>query len=102
MRRGYARVSTTEQDLSAQLEQLKAAGCEKVYSEKKTGANGDRAALQRVLREAQPGDVVVVTRLDRLARSTRDLLNILDELRRTQLASRACARQRSTRRPRTG
>ena len=85
MRRGYARVSTSEQDLSAQLEQLKAAGCEKVYSEKKTGANGDRAALQRVLREAQPGDVVVVTRLDRLARSTRDLLNILDELSKNEI-----------------
>jgi DNA invertase Pin-like site-specific DNA recombinase len=85
MKRGYARVSTTEQDLSSQLEQLKAAGCEKVYSEKKTGANGDRAALQRMLREAQPGDVIVVTRLDRLARSTRDLLNILDELSKNEI-----------------
>src|SRR5262245_27704019 len=80
MRLGYARVSTNEQDLSGQLEALKAAGCERVYSEKKTGANGDRAALQRMLKEVQPGDVVVVTRLDRLARSTRDLLNILDRL----------------------
>jgi DNA invertase Pin-like site-specific DNA recombinase len=80
MRRGYGRVSTTEQDLTAQLEALKAAGCAKVYSEKKTGANGDRAALQRMLRDVEPGDVVVITRLDRLARSTRDLLNILDQL----------------------
>src|SRR6516165_6150468 len=80
MRRGYARVSTTEQNLSAQLEALKAAGCEKVYSEKTTGAHGDRAALQRMLRDVEPGDVVVITRLDRLARSTRDLLNILDQL----------------------
>jgi DNA invertase Pin-like site-specific DNA recombinase len=80
MRLGYARVSTNEQDLSGQLQALKAAGCERVYSEKKTGANGDRAALQRMLKEVQPGDVVVVTRLDRLARSTRDLLNILDRL----------------------
>jgi DNA invertase Pin-like site-specific DNA recombinase len=85
MRRGYARVSTTEQDLSGQLEQLKAAGCEKVYSEKKTGANGDRAALQRLLRDAESGDVVVVTRLDRLARSTRDLLNILDQLSKNEV-----------------
>ena len=61
MRRGYARVSTTEQDLGGQLEQLKAAGCVKGYSEKKTGANGDRAALQRMLKDAEPGDVVVVT-----------------------------------------
>jgi DNA invertase Pin-like site-specific DNA recombinase len=80
MRRGYARVSTTEQDLGGQLEQLKVAGCAKVYSEKKTGGNGDRAALKRMLKDAEPGDVIVVTRLDRLARSTRDLLNVLDRL----------------------
>src|SRR5262249_12499844 len=78
MRIGYARVSTTEQDLSGQLAALKEAGCERIYSEKKSGANGDRAALQRMLKEVQPGDIVVVTRLDRLARSVRDLLNILE------------------------
>jgi DNA invertase Pin-like site-specific DNA recombinase len=77
---GYARVSTNKQDLSAQLETLKAAECERIYSEKKSGGNGERAALQRMLKEAQPGDVIVVTRLDRLARSTRDLLNILAQL----------------------
>jgi DNA invertase Pin-like site-specific DNA recombinase len=80
MRVGYARVSTTEQNLSGQLAALKAAGCERIYSEKKPGGNGDRAALKRLLKELQPGDVVVVTRLDRLARSTRDLLNILERL----------------------
>src|SRR5262245_3295990 len=85
MRLGYARVSTNEQDLRGQLEALKAAGCERVYSEKKTGANGDRAALQRMLKELQPGDVVVVTRLDRLARSVRDLLNILEHLGQDQV-----------------
>jgi DNA invertase Pin-like site-specific DNA recombinase len=78
MKIGYARVSTTEQDLSGQLAALKEAGCKRVYSEKKSGANGDRAALQRMLKEVQPGDIVVVTRLDRLARSVRDLLNILE------------------------
>ena len=78
MRVGYARVSTGEQDLSGQLEALKAAGCQRVYSEKKSGGDDNRAALQRMLKELQPGDVVVVTRLDRLARSTRGLLNILD------------------------
>jgi DNA invertase Pin-like site-specific DNA recombinase len=78
MKLGYARVSTGEQDLSGQLETLHAAGCQRIYSEKKSGANDHRAALQRMLKELQPGDVVVVTRLDRLARSTRDLLNLLD------------------------
>ena len=78
MKIGYARVSTTEQDLSGQLAALKEAGCTRVYSEKKSGANGDRAALQRMLKEVQSGDIVVVTRLDRLARSVRDLVNILE------------------------
>jgi DNA invertase Pin-like site-specific DNA recombinase len=74
---GYARVSTDAQSLEAQLAALKEAGCGRVYSEKKSGANDDRAALKRMLKELQPGDVVVVTRLDRLARSVHDLLNIL-------------------------
>ena len=78
MKVGYARVSTTEQDLSGQLAALKEAGCARVYNEKKSGADGNRAALQRMLKEVGPGDIVVVTRLDRLARSVRDLLNILE------------------------
>ena len=78
MKVGYARVSTTEQDLSAQLAALKKAGCERVYSEKRSGANGNRDALQRMLKELRAGNIVVVTRLDRLARSVRDLLNILE------------------------
>jgi DNA invertase Pin-like site-specific DNA recombinase len=64
MKIGYARVSTTEQDLSGQLAALKEAGCKRVYSEKKSGANSDRAALKRMLKEVQSGDIVVVTRLD--------------------------------------
>src|SRR5262249_16264532 len=69
MKVGYARVSTTEQDLSAQLAALKKASCQRIYSEKRSGANGNRDALQRMLKELQAGDIVVVTRLDRLARS---------------------------------
>ena len=75
---GYARVSTDAQSLEAQLAALKAAGCEQVYSEKRSGAETDRKALAVLMKEASPGDTVVVTRLDRLARSTRDLLNVLD------------------------
>jgi DNA invertase Pin-like site-specific DNA recombinase len=77
---GYARVSTDGQSLAAQDAQLHAAGCAKVYSEKVSGAKTDRAELAKVLDRLQPGDVLVVTRLDRLARSTRDLLNILHVL----------------------
>jgi DNA invertase Pin-like site-specific DNA recombinase len=77
---GYARVSTNGQDLASQETELLAAGCVTVFKEKVSGAKTDRAELAKVLRKLQPGDVLVVTRLDRLARSTRDLLNILDEI----------------------
>jgi DNA invertase Pin-like site-specific DNA recombinase len=74
---GYARVSTNGQDLAAQEAELMAAGCAKVFKEKVSGAQTDRAELAKVIRWLEPGDVLVVTRLDRLARSTRDLLNVL-------------------------
>jgi DNA invertase Pin-like site-specific DNA recombinase len=74
---GYARVSTEGQTLDAQLAQLKAAGCTKVFREKVSGARADRAQLARLLATLGRGDMVTVTRLDRLARSTRDLLNVL-------------------------
>ena len=74
---GYARVSTNGQDLSSQEAELLAAGCAKVFKEKVSGAKTDRAELAKVIRRLEPGDVLVVTRLDRLARSTRDLLNVL-------------------------
>jgi DNA invertase Pin-like site-specific DNA recombinase len=77
---GYARVSTDGQTLASQDAQLHAAGCAKVYSEKISGAHSDRPELAKVLKRLQAGDVLVVTRLDRLARSTRDLLNILDTI----------------------
>jgi len=73
---GYARVSTNGQDLTSQEAELLAAGCAEVFKEKISGAKTDRAELAKVLRRLSPGDVLVVTRLDRLARSTRDLLNI--------------------------
>jgi len=74
---GYARVSTNGQDLSSQETELLAAGCAKVFKEKVSGAKTDRAELAKVIRRLEPGDVLIVTRLDRLARSTRDLLNVL-------------------------
>jgi DNA invertase Pin-like site-specific DNA recombinase len=77
---GYARVSTDGQSLAAQDAQLHAAGCVKVYAEKISGARSNRPELAKVLKRLDMGDVVVVTRLDRLARSTRDLLNTLDDI----------------------
>jgi DNA invertase Pin-like site-specific DNA recombinase len=75
---GYARVSTRDQNLAGQVAELTAAGCAKVYREKASGARTDRAELGKVIRRLESGDVLVVTRLDRLARSTRDLLNVID------------------------
>jgi DNA invertase Pin-like site-specific DNA recombinase len=77
---GYARVSTNGQDLSTQDAELMAAGCAKVFKEKVSGAKSDRPELAKAIRRLDPSDVLVVTRLDRLARSTRDLLNVLDEI----------------------
>ena len=74
---GYARVSTDGQSIDAQVRQLREAGAEKIYREVASGARTERAQLGRLLAALGPGDVLVVTRLDRLARSTRDLLNIL-------------------------
>jgi DNA invertase Pin-like site-specific DNA recombinase len=74
---GYARVSTDGQSVEAQVRQLRAAGADKVFREVASGAKTDRAQLRRLLATLGPGDVLMVTRLDRLARSTRDLLNTL-------------------------
>ena len=74
---GYARVSTNGQDLASQEAELLTAGCAKVFKEKVSGAKTDRAELAKVIRRLESGDVLMVTRLDRLARSTRDLLNIM-------------------------
>jgi DNA invertase Pin-like site-specific DNA recombinase len=75
---GYARVSTNGQNLAAQIAELETSGCSKVFHEKVSGAKTDRPELAKVLRRLESGDVLIVTRLDRLARSTRDLLNVLD------------------------
>ena len=80
MHLGYARVSTDAQDLTNQRTELAAAGCTKLFSEKLTGAQRDRPELARMLDHLRAGDVVTVTRLDRLARSTRDLLDIAERI----------------------
>jgi DNA invertase Pin-like site-specific DNA recombinase len=75
---GYARVSTDDQELALQRAALKGSGCRRIYEEKASGA-----------KRARPGDVVVVSRLDRLARSTRDLLNIAEELKDAEAGLRS-------------
>ena len=77
---GYARVSTYGQTLDAQLEQLRGAGCTKIFREKVTGAQTDRRELLKMLKGLAPGDVVTVTRIDRLARSTFDLFAIVKQI----------------------
>ncbi len=77
---GYARVSTYGQTLDAQLEQLKAVGCAKIFREKATGARADRRELLQMLKHIAAGDVVMVTRIDRLARSTFDLFAIVKQI----------------------
>ena len=82
-RLGYARVSTYGQTLEAQVEQLRKNGCSKIYYEKASGAQPERRELQQLLKALVATDVVTVTRIDRLARSTFDLFGIteLPELR---------------------
>jgi DNA invertase Pin-like site-specific DNA recombinase len=77
---GYARVSTNAQDLTAQVRALSAAGAVRVFKEVASGARSNRPQLEKLLRSIGPKDLVIVTHLDRLARSTRDLLLILDRI----------------------
>jgi DNA invertase Pin-like site-specific DNA recombinase len=80
MKIGYARVSTTDQNLEIQLQELKKAGCEKIYKEKVSGTHLKRPELLRMLDQLRQDDQVIVWKLDRLARSTRDLLAICDQI----------------------
>jgi DNA invertase Pin-like site-specific DNA recombinase len=81
MKYGYARVSSDTQDYRAQVEALKAAGCERIFSEKASGkSTNGRREFDKLMRALLPGDVVTVVKLDRLARSSRDLHNIIGEL----------------------
>jgi DNA invertase Pin-like site-specific DNA recombinase len=77
---GYARVSFNDQDTAAQVAALKAAKCERIYREQASGGRWDRPELQRVLDQIRKGDVLVVWKLDRLSRSLRDVLTIMERL----------------------
>jgi len=83
MKIGYARVSTLDQNLDLQLKALRKVGCQKVFREKASGATRQRPEFQRMLDQTRSGDTIVVWKLDRLARSTRDLLNTMETLSET-------------------
>jgi DNA invertase Pin-like site-specific DNA recombinase len=88
---GYARVSTQGQDLAQQRSALREAGCTRIFEEKVSGAKLDRLELGRLLDHLRAGDVVTVTRLDRLARSTRDLLEIAERIKEAGAGLRSLA-----------
>lgn len=77
---GYARVSTIEQNLKPQIEELQNAGAEKIYSEKYTGTTTERPVFDEVMKTLKTGDTLIVTKLDRLARNLSEALNVVDEL----------------------
>jgi DNA invertase Pin-like site-specific DNA recombinase len=86
---GYARVSTNEQDTAAQAAALKAAGCERVYRENASGRRWDRPELHRLLDRLCKGDVLLVWKLDRLSRSLRDVLTIMERLAEVKVGFRS-------------
>ena len=86
---GYARVSTQGQDLTAQIEALKTAGAETTFKEKVSGVRADRPQLAKLMASLQAGDIVVVTKLDRLGRSTRELLDLIERIGKAGAAFRS-------------
>ena len=85
MKLGYARVSTDDQSLDLQLDALRQAGCEKIYQERASGSRDDRPQLAALLAALQPGDSVVVWKLDRLGRSTRHLIDLVNQFQQQQV-----------------
>ncbi len=86
---GYARVSTNDQETATQVAALKAAGCERIYREKASGGRWDRPELHRLLDQLREADVLVVWKLDRLSRSLRDVLTIMERLTESKAGFRS-------------
>jgi len=80
MKNGYARVSTKDQDLSLQIDALKDAGCTRIYQEQITGSKKERPELQKMLEQIREGDVIIIWKLDKLARSLKDLVSLVNEI----------------------
>ena len=81
MKIGYARVSTKDQNLNLQLDDLERAGCEKIFQEKITGATKERPQLQKMIEQVREGDVIFIWKLDRLGRSLKDLITLVNEIK---------------------
>jgi DNA invertase Pin-like site-specific DNA recombinase len=96
---GYARVSTDEQNLDAQADALNAAGAERIFADKISGSKRSRAELDRMLEQLRDGDIVVVAKYDRLARSLRDLLDIVETIERRGAGFRSLAEDIDTTTP---
>ncbi len=96
---GYARVSTTDQNLDVQIDALAAAGAARLFSERISGANRERPELDKMLDQLRDGDVVVVTKYDRLARSLRDLLDIVEAIKERGAGFRSLAEDIDTTTP---
>ena len=96
---GYARVSTEEQRLDGQLDALNAAGAVRIYADRLSGSTRARPELERLMEQLRPGDVVVVTKYDRLARSLRDLLEIVEEVQTRGAGFRSLAEEIDTTTP---
>jgi DNA invertase Pin-like site-specific DNA recombinase len=96
---GYARVSTEEQRLDGQFDALNAAGAVRVYADRLSGGTRARPELDRLMEQLRPGDVVVVTKYDRLARSLRDLLEIVEEVQARGAGFRSLAEEIDTTTP---
>ena len=96
---GYARVSTEDQNLDGQLDALKAAGAERIFADKITGTARSRPELDRLLDQLRQGDVITVTKYDRLARSLRDLLDIVDTIQARGAGFRSLAEDIDTTTP---
>lgn len=88
---GYARVSTEDQNLDAQLDALRGVGAERIFQEKKTGKTANRPELEKVIEQLREGDVLVVTKYDRLARSLRDLIDLVETIRAKKAGFRSLA-----------
>ncbi|WP_243721963.1 recombinase family protein [Meridianimarinicoccus aquatilis] len=96
---GYARVSTDQQNPAAQTDALKAVGAERIFTDKISGAKRMRPDLDRMLDQLRPGDVVVVTKYDRLARSLRDLLDLVEMIKEREAGFRSLAEDIDTTTP---
>jgi DNA invertase Pin-like site-specific DNA recombinase len=100
MKIGYARVSTDDQNPDLQIDALKAAGCEKIFTDKASGANARRVELTKCLKAISAGDTLIVWKLDRLGRSLHDLIGLLDKLKAQQVAFQSLTEAIDTTTPR--